>query len=161
MVEMDKKERKVAMKQIRINELKLKFLELFEIEDEMESFKESLKVSEAELEKDNKNSEIKESVDFLKGNIKKLENEAFKENLRISRHAEKAGFTSNEIKKIKDEAKKEYSIDSKSKLLNFYNVSSNDELKDLILKEDEKVDELVEFIDFFYNCESNEGKVKL
>lgn len=49
---MDKKERKVAMKQIRINELKLKFLELFEIEDEMESFKESLKVSEAELEKE-------------------------------------------------------------------------------------------------------------
>lgn len=160
MVEMDKKERKVAMKQIRINELKLKFLELFEIEDEMESFKESLKVSEMELEKDNKNSEIKESIDFLKGNIKKLENEAFKENLRISRHAEKAGFTSNEIKKIKDEAKKEYSINRKSKLLNFYNVSSNDELKDLISKEDEKVDELVEFIDFFYNCESNEGKVK-
>lgn len=110
---MDKKERKVAMKQIRINELKLKFLELFEIEDEMESFKESLKVSEAELEKDNKNSEIKESVDFLKGNIKKLENEVFKENLRISRYAEKAGFTSNEIKKIKDEARKEYSISRK------------------------------------------------
>lgn len=157
---MDKKEGKVAMKQIRINELKLKFLELFDLEDEMEGFKESLKVSEMELEKDNKNSEIKESIDFLKGNIKKLENEAFKENLRISRHAEKAGFTSNEIKKIKDEARKEYSIDSKSKLLNFYNVSSNDELKDLISKEDEKVDELVEFIDFFYNCESNEGKVK-
>ena len=39
-------------------------------------------------------------------------------------------------------------------------MSSNDELKDLISKEDEKVDELVEFIDFFYNCESNEGKVK-
>ena len=149
-----------AMKQIRINELKLKFLELFEIEDEMESFKESLKVSEMELVKDNKNSEIKESIDFLKGNIKKLENEALKENLRISRYAEKAGFTSNEIKKIKDEAKKEYSINSKSKLLNFYNVSSNDELKDLISKEDEKVNELVEFIDFFYNCESNEGKVK-
>lgn len=149
-----------AMKQIRINELKLKFLELFDLEDEMEGFKESLKVSEMELEKDNKNSEIKESIDFLKGNIKKLENEAFKENLRISRHAEKAGFASNEIKKIKDEAKKEYSIDSKSKLFNFYNVSSNDELKDLISKEDEKVDELVEFIDFFYNCESNEGKVK-
>lgn len=149
-----------AMKQIRINELKLKFLELFDLEDEMEGFKESLKVSKMELEKDNKNSEIKESIDFLEGNIKKLENEAFKENLRISRYAEKAGFTSNEIKKIKGEAKKEYSINSKSKLFNFYNVSSNDELKDLISKEDEKVDELVEFIDFFYNCESNERKVK-
>jgi hypothetical protein len=160
MVEMDKKERKVAMKQIRINELKLKFLELFDLEDEMESFKESLKVSEAELEKDNKNSEIKESIDFFKGNIKKIENEALKENLRISRHAEKAGFTSKEIKKIKDEARKEYSISRKDKLFNFYNVSSNDELKDLISKEDEKVDELVEFIDFFYNCESDEGKVK-
>lgn len=148
------------MKQIRINELKLKFLELFDLEDEMESFKESLKVSEAELEKDNKNSEIKESIDFFKGNIKKIENEALKENLRISRHAEKAGFTSKEIKKIKDEARKEYSISRKDKLLNFYNVSSNDELKDLISKEDEKVDELVEFIDFFYNCESDEGKVK-
>ena len=34
-----------AMKQIRINELKLKFLELFDLEDEMEGFKESLKVS--------------------------------------------------------------------------------------------------------------------
>ncbi len=157
---MDKKERKVAMKQIRINELKLKFLELFDLEDEMESFKESLKVSEAELEKDNKNSEIKESIDFFKGNIKKIENEALKENLRISRHAEKAGFTSKEIKKIKDEARKEYSISRKDKLFNFYNVSSNDELKDLISKEDEKVDELVEFIDFFYNCESDEGKVK-
>ena len=160
MVEMDKKERKVAMKQIRINELKLKFLELFDLEDEMESFKESLKVSEAELEKDNKNSEIKESIDFFKGNIKKIENEALKENLRISRHAEKAGFTSKEIKKIKDEARKEYSISRKDKLFNFYSVSSNDELKDLISKEDEKVDELVEFIDFFYNCESDEGKVK-
>jgi hypothetical protein len=148
------------MKQIRINELKLKFLELFDLEDEMESFKESLKVSEAELEKDNKNSEIKESIDFFKGNIKKIENEALKENLRISRHAEKAGFTSKEIKKIKDEARKEYSISRKDKLFNFYNVSSNDELKDLISKEDEKVDELVEFIDFFYNCESDEGKVK-
>lgn len=157
---MDKKERKVAMKQIRINELKLKFLELFDLEDEMESFKESLKVSEAELEKDNKNSEIKESIDFFKGNIKKIENEALKENLRISRHAEKAGFTSKEIKKIKDEVRKEYSISRKDKLFNFYNVSSNDELKDLISKEDEKVDELVEFIDFFYNCESDEGKVK-
>ena len=157
---MDKKERKVAMKQIRINELKLKFLELFDLEDEMESFKESLKVSEAELEKDNKNSEIKESIDFFKGNKKKIENEALKENLRISRHAEKAGFTSKEIKKIKDEARKEYSISRKDKLFNFYNVSSNDELKDLISKEDEKVDELVEFIDFFYNCESDEGKVK-
>lgn len=157
---MDKKERKVAMKQIRINELKLKFLELFDLEDEMESFKESLKVSEAELEKDNKNSEIKESIDFFKGNIKKIENESLKENLRISRHAEKAGFTSKEIKKIKDEARKEYSISRKDKLFNFYNVSSNDELKDLISKEDEKVDELVEFIDFFYNCESDEGKVK-
>ena len=83
-----------------------------------------------------------------------------KENLRISRHAEKAGFTSKEIKKIKDEARKEYSISRKDKLFNFYNVSSNDELKDLISKEDEKVDELVEFIDFFYNCESDEGKVK-
>ena len=30
----------------------------------------------------------------------------------------------------------------------------------ILSKEDEKVDELVEFIDFFYNCESNEGKVK-
>ena len=53
------------------------------------------------------------------------------------------------IEKIKDKAKKEYLIKNKNRLLNFYNVSSNDELKELIMKNDSKVEELIEFVDFF------------
>ena len=131
----------------------MKLFSLFSLEEKLESFKESLKVSEIELENDNENSELKESADFFRKNIKKLENGILEENLKISRHAKKAGFISNEIEKIKEEAKKEYLISNKNKIFNFYDVSSNDELKELISKKVEKVKDLFEFIDFFDNQE--------
>ena len=137
------------MKQLRINELKMKLFSLFSLEEKLESFKESLKVSEIELENDNENPEIIESIQFFKRNVKKIENEISEEKLKINKHAKKAGFTSDRIKKIKDEARKEYSINNKNKLFNFYNVSSNNELKEFILKKDKEVEELIEFITFF------------
>ena len=131
----------------------MKFFLLFSLEEKLESFKESLKVSETGLENDNENPEITESVQFFKRNVKKIENEISEEKLKINKHAKKAGFTSDRIKKIKDEARKEYSISNKNKIFNFYDVSSNDELKELISKKDEKVKDLIEFIDFFDNQE--------
>lgn len=135
------------MKQLRINDLKGKFFSLFSKEEELKSFEESLKVSELELEKDNENLEIIESVQYFKRNAKKLENEISQEKLKINKHAKKSGFTSDGIEKIKNEARKEYLI--KNRLFDFYNVSSNNELKELITKNDLKVEELIEFIDFF------------
>ena len=127
----------------------MQLFSLFSLEEKLESFKESLKVSKIEFENDNGNPEITESILFFKRNVEKIENEISDEKLKINKHAKKAGFTLDRIEKIKDEARKEYSIKNKNRLFDFYNVSSNDELKELILKEDEKVVELVEFIDFF------------
>ena len=137
------------MKQLKIDDLKGKFFSLFSKEEELESFKESLKVSELELGKNNGNSEIIESIHFFKRNVEKLENEISEEKLEIIKNAKKTGFTLDGIEKIKDEAKKEYLVKNRNKLFDFYNVSSNDELKELIMKNDSKVEELIEFVDFF------------
>ena len=77
------------MKQLKIDDLKGKFFSLFSKEEELESFKESIKVSELELGKNNGNSEIIESIHFFKRNVEKLENEISEEKLEINKNAKK------------------------------------------------------------------------
>lgn len=136
------------MKHIKINELEIKFIQILSLEFEMKSIEENLKLSQLELKKNKENSEIINSIKNDTRDIEKLKNEISRENAIFQKNAIKTGFTSDEINKIKERAKTEYLKNKQNKMLDFYNISSYEELKKLIVQKDEKIKELTEFINF-------------
>ena len=136
------------MKHIKIKELEIKFIQILSLEFEMKSIEENLKLSQLELKKDKENSEIINSIKNDTRDIEKLKNEISRENAIFQKNAIKTGFTSDEINKIKERAKTEYLKNKQNKILDFYNISSYEELKKLIVQKDEKIKELTEFINF-------------
>ena len=136
------------MKHIKIKELGIKFIQILSLEFEMKSIEENLKLSQLELKKNKENSEIINSIKNDTRDIEKLKNEISRENALFQKNAIKTGFTSDEINKIKERAKTEYLKNKQNKMLDFYNISSYEELKKLIVQKDEKIKELTEFINF-------------
>lgn len=136
------------MKQIKIKEMEIKFIQILSLEFEMKSIEENLKLSQLELKKNKENSEIINSIKNDTRDIEKLKNEISRENALFQKNAIKIGFTSDEINKIKERAKTEYLKNKQNKILDFYNISSYEELKKLIVQKDEKIKELTEFINF-------------
>lgn len=136
------------MKNLKINEMEMKFIQVLSLEFEMKSIEENLKLSQLELKKNKENSEIINSIKNDTRDIEKLKNEISTENALFLKNAIKIGFTSDEINKIKERAKTEYLKNKQNKMLDFYNISSYEELKKLIVQKDEKIKELIEFINF-------------
>lgn len=136
------------MKNLKIKELGIKFIQILSLEFEMKSIEENLKLSQLELKKDKENSEIINSIKNDTRDIEKLKNEISRENAIFQKNAIKTGFTSDKINKIKERAKTEYLKNKQNKILDFYNISSYEELKKLIVQKDEKIKELTEFINF-------------
>lgn len=136
------------MKQLKIKELEIKFIQILSLEFEMKSIEENLKLSQLELKKNKENSEIINSIKNDTRDIEKLKNEISRENALFQKNAIKTGFTSDKINKIKERAKTEYLKNKQNKMLDFYNISSYEELKKLIVQKDEKIKELTEFINF-------------
>ena len=127
------------MKNLKINELKSKFIQILSLEFEMKSIEENLKLSQLELKKNKENSEIINSIKNDTRDIEKLKNEISRENALFQKNAIKTGFTSDEINKIKERTKTEYLKNKQNKMLDFYNISSYEELKKLIVQKDEKI----------------------
>lgn len=136
------------MKHIKIKEMEIKFIQILSLEFEMKSIEENLKLSQLELKKNKENSEIINSIKNDTRDIEKLKIEISRENAIFQKNAIKTGFTSDEINKIKERAKTEYLKNKQNKMLDFYNISSYEELKKLIVQKDEKIKELNEFINF-------------
>ena len=136
------------MKHIKIKEMGIKFIQILSLEFEMKSIEENLKLSQLELKKNKENSEIINSIKNDNRDIEKFKNEISRENALFLKNAIKTGFTSDEINKIKERAKTEYLKNKQNKMLDFYNISSYEELKKLIVQKDEKIKELTEFINF-------------
>ena len=136
------------MKHIKIKEMEIKFIQILSLEFEMKSIEENLKLSQLELKKNKENSEIINSIKNDTRDIEKLKNEISRENALFQKNAIKIGFTSDKINKIKERAKTEYLKNKQNKILDFYNISSYEELKKLIVQKDEKFKELTEFINF-------------
>lgn len=136
------------MKNLKINELETKFIEILSLEFEMKSIEENLKLSQLELKKDKENSEIINSIKNDTRDIEKLKKEILRENAIFQKNAIKTGFTTDEINKIKEKSKTEYLKNRQNKILDFYNISSYEELKEMIVQKDERIKELTEFINF-------------
>lgn len=136
------------MKNLKINELEIKFIQILSLEFEMKSIEENLKLSQLELKKDKENSEIINSIKNDTRDIEKLKQEISRENATFQKNAIKTGFTSDEINKIKEKSKTEYLKNRQNKILDFYNISSYEELKEMIVQKDERIKELNEFINF-------------
>lgn len=136
------------MKNLKINELEIKFIQILSLEFEMKSIEENLKLSQLELKKDKENSEIINSIKNDTRDIEKLKQEISRENATFQKNAIKTGFTSDEINKIKEKSKTEYLKNRQNKILDFYNISSYEELKEMIVQKDERIKELTEFINF-------------
>ena len=136
------------MKHIKIKEMERKFIQILSLEFEMKSIEENLKLSQLELKKNKENSEIINSIKNDTRDIEKLKQEISREKALFQKNAIKTGFTSDEINKIKERAKTEYLKNKQNKMLDFYNISSYEELKKLIVQKDEKIKELTEFINF-------------